>query len=388
MHPNKIHLIRAETPTVKTQSLKKGYGVYLSHSKGLKDMVIYGNNLSAATSLGPHKISSLGDQTETGGYVLPLHCHGENLLGGEEFAAAVLALAEKNENVTASLDGYMLTYTSLTDAALLPAGRIHGATGEIFSVILSISAPQSSGTSLSAGVGLTYTSGAQSIVFDCAVAGETVSVVGTSNASRQVTGLRITSTGASPRTIDIRSFGIYRGTVTEQAHKPYWGERVQIPLRAPLVHYSSAKDVTYPLRGYTERWVDCISVSDSPITAVELGAKYPTYRLEIPEQLRSIATMRLDHFSATTSTSTFNSYTYRYMRTPEGDAFHISASSTYNTLEKFTSFFKSLGVHIQIARKTALIEPFERVEIPTRQGLNYLDIETAVTPSTVDFTYY
>ena len=155
LHPNKIHLLTAETPSVKKQSLKKGYGITLSHSNGLKDIAIHGNNLSAASARGPYKISSIGDLTADGRYSIPLHCHGENLLGGEEFASAVLALAKENDSVTASLDGYMLTFSSQTDATLFPAGRVRGANSEVFSVIFSINAPQSSGASLNTGIGLT-----------------------------------------------------------------------------------------------------------------------------------------------------------------------------------------------------------------------------------------
>ena len=163
---------------------------------------------------------------------------------------------------------------------------------------------------------------------------------------------------------------------------------MQISLGAPLITYSPVKDIAYPLRGYAERWVDCISLADAPITAVELGAKYPSYRVQIPEHLIGYATMRLDHFSVTTSESTLKSYSYRCMRTPEGDAFYITASASYKTVEQFSELFQALDVHIQVARETAWIEAFEKVVIPTKKGLNYLDIETAVTPSTVEFTYY
>ncbi len=383
-----MRVLKAQTPTEKKQSLKQGYSFVLSHSQGLRDLVIHGTNLSASNSLGLQKLSALGDPTDDGRYVLPLHCHGENMMSGEEFAAAILALAEENANVTASLDGYMLTYSSKTTASLFPAERIHGAYGEVFTLMFKICAPQQSGASLSTGLGLIYSSGAQSINFDGSIMGESVYAVGTSNATRQVKGLQLSTTNDMPRIIDIRTFGIFRGTVSADAYSSYWGERVNLYLRAPLINYSPAKDIVYPLRGYAERWVDRIPLTTDGISSVDVGASYPTYQLEIPQQYRSVSTMRLDHFSATTNQSTFLSYTFRSMRSADGNYFLITASSAYKTLESFCALFESLGVHLQIPRQTPLIESFEKITIPTRKGKNFLDIETYATPSTIDFTYY
>ena len=388
MHPSKIHLLRAETPTQKKVTLKKGYGIYLSHEKGLRDLTIHGTNLSAPCELGPTKISSLGDPTEGGQYAITLHCHGENMLGGEEFAAAVLATAQDNPYMTASLDGDMLTISSRTSVSILPAGRIRGAYGELLSIRFNVIAPQDSGTAINTGVGFTYSSGVHTATFDCETAGESVTVISTSSSTRQVNGLRITSTGETPRVIDLKSFGIYRGTAAAEKHEPYWGERVQIPLTAPLIAYSPAKDVVYPMLGYAERRVESISLADAPITAVDLGASYPTYRVQLPETLWERSTLRLDHFSSTNDESTFKSYTYRSMRSPEGDAFYITASNSYKTVEKFTEFFHTLNVRIHIARETALIETFDKITVPTRKGTNYLDLETVVPAANIDFTYY
>ena len=76
------------------------------------------------------------------------------------------------------------------------------------------------------------------------------------------------------------------------------------------------------------------------------------------------------------------------MRSADGEAMLITAKSTYGTVEKFASLFNSLGVNIQIPRQAPLIEVFDKVNIPTRKGINYFDIETYVPPSTLEFTYY
>lgn len=387
LHPSKIHLLRAETPTEKKATLSKGFGIYLSHDKGLRDIAIYANNLTKACELGPMKIYSLGEVTEDGQYAISLHCHGANILGGEEFAAAVLALAETNSSVTASRDGDFLTYSSKSAISLLPTGRIHGAYGEIFSIRCTVSAPQNSGTAINAGFGFTYISGVHTASFDCETAGESVTIISTSSATKQISGLRITSTGGTPRVIDLKSFGVYRGTVAPEEHEPYWGERVQIPLTGPLVYYNAGRDVIYPMRGYTERRGERISLADAPISAISLGATYPTYRVQIPERLWSESGIILDHFSRTNET-TFKSTTFKYMRSPEGDAFYISASNSYKTVEKFSDLFHTLDVRIQIDHETPLIETFDKIEIPTRKGLNYVDLETLVVPSKIDFTYY
>ena len=368
--------------------MKKGYGISLSHPLGLRDVAIYGATLSAASASGPYRLSALGDPWEDGSYHIPLHCHGENLMSGEEFAAAVLAVAKENTNLTASLDGYMLTYTSKATVKLFPDGRIRGAYGEIFSVHFSIRSPQTSASSLNSGIGLVYTSGAQTISFSCTSTEEAVTVIAASNATRQVNGLRITSTASTPRIIDIRSFGIYRGTVSTEAHSPYWGERKDLILRAPLHHYSPAQDIAYPMRGYVERWVESEPLTDPTITAVSLGSQYPTYRVEIPPQLKDQANVRLDYFSSTTSESSLISSAFWCMRAPEGDAFYITAKSTYDTVEKFASFFNSLGVRILTQREAPLIETFEKTTLSTKKGMNYLDLETAVAPGTLTFTYY
>lgn len=383
-----MRILKAQTPAKKTLTLKKAYNLELSHSRGLTDLIIHGNNLSAATSLGPNKYSGLGDLTSDGRYILPLHCHGENMMSGEEFAAAVLAAAEKNENIEASLDGYMLTYSVNTTFSLFAPGRIRGASGEVFTLMFKIRSPEESGTALETGVGFTYASGSQVFTFDNTGAEESVYAIGTSNATRQVNGIQLSTTYNKPRIIDIRSFGVFRGTVSADAHSPYWGDRVDLFLGGPLINYSPAIDIAYPYRGYAERWVDRIPLASEGLIAVDVGASYPTYQIEIPEAYRERAKMRLDHFSNTTNENTFRSYTFRCMRSADGSAFLITASNSYKTLEKFSSLFDTLGVHIQIPRDTPWIETFEKIAVPTRKGKNHLDIETLVAPSTIDFTYY
>ncbi|MBP3605669.1 MAG: hypothetical protein J6J66_03635 [Clostridia bacterium] len=388
MHPNKLHLLRAETPTEKTASMKKDHNVYLSHASGVRDIAIYGNSLSAITSLGPYRIGGLGDVGEDGRAVIPIHCHGENLLGGEELAEAMLALAAKNASVTASLDGHLLTYSSKTTAPLITTPRLRCSIGYLMTFMFKVSSPEATGTALNCGLGFIYPSGGQTVSFDGSVQGATVQVVGTNSSTKSITGLRVNNTGGLPRVMDIRSFGIYRGAVTADVHEPYWGARFYISLRAPLASFSSAKDIVYPLRGYAERNIDCTPVSSLPLETVELGATYPSFRIEIPEHLRADSTIRLSHFTATTNQSTFLSNTYRSMRSEDGTYFYITGSSSYATLEKMAGLLATLGAEIQSVRQTPLYETVETVTLPTKRGRNYFDAETVCPASTIDFTYY
>ena len=368
--------------------MKKDHSVYLSHTSGVRDIAIYGSSLSAITSLGPYQIHGIGDVGEDGRAVIPLHCHGENLLGGEELAEAMLALAAKSTSFTASLDGYLLTFSAKTTETLFPSQRIRCTSGDLMTFMFKVSSPEATGTALNCGLGFVYPSGGQSVSFNGFVQGETVQVIGTNSSTKAITGLRVNSTGGMPRVMDIRSFGIYRGAVTADAHEPYWGERVYISLRAPLASFSGVKDIVYPLRGYAERNIDCTPVSGLPLETVELGATYPSFRIEIPEHLRAEASIRLSHFSSTTKESTLLSNTYRCMRSADGNYFYITGASSYDTTEKMAALLAQLGTEIQSVRQTPLYETVETVTLPTKRGRNYFDLQTLCPASTIDFTYY
>lgn len=383
---NKMATLWAKSPTTKNKNLNKGYGVDLTHTKGLCRLGVKGAALNAADADEPYKITYFGDLTEDGRYVIPLHCHGTNMISGETFAAAVLAAAESSSLVTASLDGSILTFSATGTVPLFPEGFLRGAYFEAFTIMFTLCAPENTGSTLRSGVTLTYNSGSQSVSYNGTYAGETVQILVSSNSSRQLTGLSVSSTNGLPRRIDISTFGIFRGTVGVEAFQPYWGEIVPFYLSEPLRTFETIKDVAYPLQGYAERPIKALPFKPETAELADISNTYPIYRLPLPEALHG-KSVYLDRFSQTKQEDILIAYTFQCMENAEQDAILISAPKTYNTAEKFLNYFYSLNVNLTFLRSEPLIERFSPITLPTRKGRNHIDFLTTVAPFEINFTY-
>ena len=383
---NKALPLWCQSPTAKTKKLNRGFGVDLTHAKGIYKLAIEAATNSGPVTGEPNQLRFMGEKNADGLYEFPIHCHGVNILSGEAFAAAVLAAAESNAKVTASLDGNILTYSSTATVQLLPAGRLRGALGEIFTVMFRLCAPENTGSSLSSGVSLTYTYGSQIVSYSGTYAGETVQMIANSNSSRQLIGLSLTTTSGLPRKMDISSFGIFRGTVAAESFSPYWGDRVSFFLTEPLLVYSTLSDFAYPLQGYAERWVRSALFKPESAVKTELSSSYPIYRLSLPESFYNTSP-QMDRFSSVPNESTLAAGALRYMRSPEGDSILVSANTSDNTPEKFLQYFNSFDVHLLCARSEPLIERFAPITLPTRKGRNYVELQTEVAPFSLQFTY-
>ncbi len=384
---NKMVALWAQSPTTAKKTLTRGYGVDLAHARGIFSLGIYGTSYGAAPSGEPYKISYIGDRTEDGRYAFPLHCHGENMISGEDFAAAVLAAAESNSQVTASLDGGVLTFSATGTVSLFPNGFLRGAYGEVFTIMFSLCAPENEGSTLNSGITLNYSYGSQSVSYSGSYAGETVQILTSSNASRQLTGLSVSSTGGLPRRIDLSTFGVFRGTVGAEAYRPYWGENVCFYLSEPLRTFDTTQDVAYPLQGYVKRTNKAILFKPESATPENIGNAYPIYRLPLPEALHG-KKVYLDRFSHTQQENTLISEVFRYMENEEQNALLVSVSKSYNTAEKFLNYFHSLSVHLVFLRNEPLIERFSPITLPTRKGRNHIDVRTVVDPNKIEFTYF
>ncbi len=358
----------------------------LTHAKGIYKLAIEAAASSGPVTGEPNKIRFIGEKNADGLYECPLHCHGENILSGEAFAAAVLAAAENNTSVTASLDGNILTYSSTATVQILPAGRLRGAYGEIFTIMFRLCAPENAGSSLSSGVALTYTYGSQIVSYSGTYAGETVQMIASSNSTRQLIGLSLTTTNGLPRQMDISGFGIFRGTVGAESFSPYWGESVSFFLIEPLRVYSTLSDFAYPLQGYAERWVRSALFKPESAVKEELSATYPVYRLPLPASFYN-TNPEMDRFSLVSSESTLTAGALRYMRSAEGDSLLVSANTSDNTPEKFLEHFNSFDVNLLCARSEPLIERFAPITLSTRKGRNYVELQTEVAPFSLQFTY-
>jgi hypothetical protein len=360
--------------------------VDLTHAKGIYKLAIEAAASAGPVTGEPYRTRFIGNKNADGLYECPLHCHGENILSGEAFAAAVLAAAEKNTSVTASLDGNILTYSSKTTVQLLPEGQLRGAYGEIFTIMFCLCAPENTGSSLSSGIALTYSYGSQIVSYSGTYAGETVQMIANSNSSRQLIGLSLTTTNGLPRQMDISGFGIFRGTVGAESFSPYWGESVSFLLAEPLCVYASLSDFAYPLQGYAERWVRRTSFKPENATKSDLSATYPIYRLPLPASFYGTKP-QMDRFSSVSSESSLTAGALRYMPSAEGESILVSANTSANTPEKFLEYFNSFDVHLLCARSEPLIEHFAPITLPTRKGRNYVELQTEVAPFSLQFTY-
>ena len=383
---NKMAALWAQSPTPTTKSLSKGYGVDLTHARGICKLGVRGSSFGWYPTGEPYQISFFGDLTEDGRYVIPLHCHGTNMLSGETFAAAVLAAAESSSLVTASLEGSILTFSATGTVPLFPTGFLRGAYSEVFTIMFTLCAPENTGSTLSSGITLTYNYGSQIVSYSGTYTGETVQILTSTNASRQLKGLALSSTDGLPRKIDISTFGIFRGTVGTEAFQPYWGETVPFYLSEPLRTYYTTKDVAYPLQGYAERMVKSTPFKPDTAIPADISNAYPIYRLPMPEELHGQSVL-MDRFSHTARESTLVAEELRYMQSAEKDAIFVCVPTAYNTAEKFLNFFHAMNVSLTTERNEPLIERFSPIVLPTRKGRNHIDFQTFVTPSTIDFTY-
>ena len=378
--------MQSKTPTFYTKSLDSVYGIELLSADSLYKLGIHGVSQASTASDDAYKITHLGDLTEDGSYAFPLHCHGDNLVGGEEFAAAVLEKSQTNANLTASVENGQLTFTSRSNQPLFPTGRLRGANPETFTLMLIFSAPENTGSITSTGVAFTFSTGIQNISYTKSYSGQVVQVLSSSNASRQLLNLTIASTAGKKRIIDLSSFGVFHGTVTVNDFVPYWGEKTSFFLSEPLRSFSGAEDVAYPLQGYVSRYVRSIAYHPTSAEKFELGSSYPTYRIPLPEALRE-KELRLDHFARVESTNALIANALQYMRTADQKYVLVTADTSYNTVDAFLSFFNELNVNIEYKVSTPVIESFTPISLATRAGRNYIDLMTEIAPAIMDFTY-
>lgn len=386
MIPNKMGILWCKSPTTTTKTLSRGFGFDLSHARGLSSLTVHASSSNAAASDGIYKTSYVGDLREDGRYEFPIHCHGENLLSGEEFAAAVLAAAEKSTSVTASLEGNILTFSSKGTVSLLPTGRLRGALNEIFTIMFRISAPENSGSSVSSGIALAYSYGSQSVSYSGTYAGETVQMIANSTSSKQLVGLSLTTTSGLVRKLDISSFGVFRGTVGAESFEPYAGTTTSFTLAEPLRTLLTTRDYAYPLQGYAERYVKATLFRPEQAQKTELGSSYPVYFVPWPEELHG-RNLRMDRLYLAANESTLIGAANRYMTSADKTGFLISAPATKKTEEGFLSHFHSLNASLIDTRSEPLIERFPPITLPTHKGRNYAELKTAIAPSALTFTY-
>ena len=386
----KLRTMQSKTPVLYTKSMDYGYGIDLAAAGGLKKIGIHGVSPSDALSSGPTKLSHLGDLNAEGSYEIPIHCHGENILGGEELAEYVLKVAEASDYITATLNppnNSILAFTSRSNKTLLPTGRLRGAYGEIFTIMFMFSAPENVGGSITtSGLVYLYNSGTQAITYTKSYNGETAQIATQSNATRQLVNLNISTTTAKLRTIDLSTFGIFRGTVATTAFEPYWGEKISFYLNEPLRCFGDTADVAYPMQGYAVRKIRSVAFEPTSAETINLGSDFPTYRIMLPEALWKME-LRPDHFTPAENESALIAGTFGYMRASDGKSLLFTASESYSTPASFLNFFNSLGVHLEYKAKDPVTERFAPITIPTRAGRNYIDLMTAATPGTIEFTY-
>lgn len=382
----KLRTMQSKTPAFYTKSLSQGYGIDLSAANSLYKLGIHGAGEASVLAEGPNKILPLGDMKEDGRYEFALHCHGENVLGGEELADAILALSETNQYITASVENNLLTFTSKSSNPMFPVGRLRGASNEVFTALIKFSAPENTGSITTSAIAFTYAVGVQNISYMKTYNGETVQLATSSNATRQLINLSLTSSQGKTRIIDLSTFGVFRGTVTASNFEPYWGEKKSFFLSEPLRSFDGTEDVAYPLQGYAMRHIRAIAYAPISIDTPALDSSYPIYRLPLPESLLE-RELRLDHFTPVETTDDLIAAPHRYMRTADKKHVMVSADTGYSTAASFLNFFNDLNVNIEYKVSTPVIEHFTPITLATRVGRNYIDLMTAVTPGTVDFTY-
>ena len=380
--------MQSKTPILYTKSLDRGYGIDLTTAGGLKKIGIHGVSPSAALSSGPTKLSHLGDLNAEGSYEIPVHCHGENILGGEELAEYVLKVAEGSGYINANVNANnILSFTSRSNKTLLPTGRLRGAENEIFTIMFKFSAPENAGGTLTTtGLVYLYNSGNQAITYSGSYGGDTVQVVRSSNAARQLLNLNISTTSQKLRTINLSTFGIFRGTVDVTDFAPYWGEMKSFYLSEPLRSFGDTEDVAYPMQGYAVRKIRSMAFTPTSAEVVQLGSDFPTYRIMLPEALWE-KELRPDHFTPAESESALIASEFGYMRASDGKSLLFTASESYSTSASFLNFFNSLGIHLEYKAKDPVTERFTPISLATRAGRNYVDLMTATTPGTIEFTY-
>ena len=382
----KLLAMQGKPQTVYTKSLDRGYGVDLSTERSLYKLGIHGVCGESTLTSGPSKLLSLGDLQTDGSYKFALHCHGENIIGGEEFAEAVLAASATNAYINASVENGILTFTSRSSKPLFHAGRLRGANNEVFTITFHFSAPENTGTIVGSAIAFTLSSGIQNVSYTKSYSGETVQIAVSSNATRQVINLSIANSTGKTRNIDLSTFGVFRGTKTVDDFAPYWGEKTSFFLSEPLRSFGDAEDVAYPLQGYVKRYVRAAAYTPVSIETASLGSTYPIYKLPLPDSLLE-KELRLDHFALVESTDELIAAAHKYLRTTDGKSILVSADTSYSTPELFLNFFNSLGVNIEYKVGTPVIENFAPITLATRAGRNYIDLMTEVIPGTVDFTY-
>lgn len=384
----KLRTMQSKTPILYTKSLDRGYGIDLATEGGLKKIGIHGVSPSSALSSGPTKLSHLGDLKEDGRYEIPVHCHGENMLSGEELAEYMVEIGNASGYVYANVTSdNVLMFKSRSNKTILPTGRLRGAEKEIFTAMFKFASPETSENLTSTGLAFLYLTSLQSITYGGGSnTSDMVQVRSQSNALRQVVNLNLATTQDKLRKIDLSTFGIFRGTKSVDEFEPYWGEKTSFYLSEPLRSFGDTEDVAYPMQGYAERKIRSLAFSPTSAEAIELGSDYPTYRIFLPEALWE-KELRPDHFTPAESESALIASAFGYMRASDGRSLLFTASESYATPASFLEFFNSLGVHIEYKAIDSVIERFPPIAIHTRAGRNYVDLMTEATPGIIVFTY-
>lgn len=388
MIPDRLRALHGEALTPKQSQTTQDYSIYLSRPNGLLSLDIHGCIYSSVPSKNLRRGEYLGNPTADGRYEIPISFHGICCLDGDMLATAMQKAAEQDSALQVSLSGRTLRF-SCTKLIPLPLnGHFRGGANTIYTLMFRMRAPDFSGSKLNSGFSINYSGTYPAISQSGSFTGEEAVDFLVNTLPKRVDGLCVSSTDGSARELDLDSFGIYIGTLlSPEEREPYREERMTFSLAAPLRTVDTFKDVAYPMKGYATRWVCARAFEPKSPIAVDIGSPYPTYRVELPEDLHG-KDLSTTLFTMTKNKDLLLQYSMYVTPTEDKKGLLFSASATENTPEKFLSLFEGKNAELLWLSDVPMTEHFPPVPRPTLPaGQLHITFETLIRPFLVKFTY-
>lgn len=386
MIPNRLRALHGEGLTPIQSQLSQRYTFRLSRPNGLLRLGIRGYAYTE-TKNDIRQMNFVGNRQEDGRFEFPISFHGKCFVDGDMLAQAMLKAAEKNSTLQASVNGRTLSFSSKSTISLLPDGLLRDAYGVVYTVMFRMRAPGFSGSKLNSGLSFKYSSTTQIISQNGQFTGtETVQFYNTSLQSQRLCGLSVSSTNGLTRELDLDSFGVFMGTPALEELEPYHGQKMTFFLSAPLRLKDSEADIAYPLQGYVDRKILARPFHPQSATVVDVGSQYPTYRVELPEDLQS-KDLFITRFSFFLNEQSFIQYSMNVMRSPDGKAFLFTTPTNVETVAEFLAIFDGIDAELLWIADTPVREYFTPICPSLAPGQIYITLETVVSPFTMYFTY-
>ena len=240
---------------------------------------IYGNGTDdAATGVGDY-------DTVLGAYSIPVHFHGKNLMGGEEFMAVHSAL-NISKVAPAILSGFYTTTPLPEYNGTVIIGPKHVRFKEKTPYTLALHLKYfTSATKRPVGMRFQYSDGTYDAL-SIASSSREFKICFTSDSTKNLVAIASHNETAGNVRINLAGFGFYEGTYTEytDAHEAYTGYRTELKLSTPLKKIEHASDCFDIINGVVTRKISTVKIDG--LSGIKATDAEGIFEIELPKPMR------------------------------------------------------------------------------------------------------